>query len=381
MPKAIRAFISSGRRIALATFAICALSLNTASSEPTRYAPAIETLAGKLGDRFVDPAVGKRYAAMLRANLATGRYDAITEPQAIAERLTQDLQALARDGHLRVDLAPEYARNPNTQASATRAGGEVVSKGPRPGAPAINGPSPRPPSRFDPLDMPSVAETKWIGDDVAYIRFNHFGGESASITAVEAFMREHVDAKAIIIDTRTLSRGGGIAEMDVMFPYLFARETVLVNMAIARANASPGGPGSRLRARGPGPSESATLREVAGSPDLFIQQHVAIPHPTEHRLNDAQVFYLTSERTRSAAEHFALALQRTQRGTIIGTRTAGANHFGGVETIGNGLAAFIPVARTYDPDTGKDWERVGITPDIEIPADAALDKALSLVKH
>ncbi|KRA20730.1 S41 family peptidase [Lysobacter sp. Root604] len=90
------------------------------------------------------------------------------------------------------------------------------------------------------------------------------------------------------------------------------------------------------------------------------------------------MFYLTSKRTRSAGEHFALALQRTHRGTLIGERTAGANHFGGIEPIGAGLAAFIPVGRTYDPDTGKDWEGVGIVPDIEVPADEALAKALTL---
>jgi hypothetical protein len=48
---------------------------------------------------------------------------------------------------------------------------------------------------------------------------------------------------------------------------------------------------------------------------------------------------------------------------LIGERTAGANHFGGIEPIGAGLAAFIPVGRTYDPDTGKDWESTGVAPE------------------
>ena len=78
---------------------------------------------------------------------------------------------------------------------------------------------------------------------------------------------------------------------------------------------------------------------------------------------------------------FALALKRTHRATLIGERTAGANHFGGIEPIGAGLAAFIPVGRTYDPDTGKDWEGTGIVPDVEVPADAALDRALALERE
>jgi hypothetical protein len=39
-------------------------------------------------------------------------------------------------------------------------------------------------------------------------------------------------------------------------------------------------------------------------------------------------------------------------------------------------AAFIPVGRTYDPQTGEGWEAVGVRPDIEIAADKALDEAL-----
>jgi C-terminal processing protease CtpA/Prc len=70
--------------------------------------------------------------------------------------------------------------------------------------------------------------------------------------------------------------------------------------------------------------------------------------------------------------------QFTEYPQLIGERTAGANHFGGIEPIGAGLAAFIPVGRTYDPDTGKDWEGTGIVPDIEVPVDQALDRALAL---
>jgi C-terminal processing protease CtpA/Prc len=44
------------------------------------------------------------------------------------------------------------------------------------------------------------------------------------------------------------------------------------------------------------------------------------------------------------------------------------------------MLAFIPVGRTFDPDTGKDWEGVGVLPDVEVPADQALDTALKLAK-
>ncbi|HET7844953.1 MAG TPA: S41 family peptidase [Xanthomonadales bacterium] len=320
------------------------------------YDAAVETLATKLETRFVDPATGERYAQMLRANLAAGRYAAGADARAVAQSLTDDLQAVAPDGHLRVDLAPEpgMVRGPLP--------GEAKKGAPAPGARV---------SSLASVDLPSVAETKWVADGVAYIRFNQFMGEPASIAAIDAFVKDYAGAKAVVIDTRTLARGGGLAEMDALFPHLFARETALVEMAVAKDGDGGAGP-----FRG-----TATLREVPGPAGQLVLRHYAVPAAGEQPLAGAKVFFLTSRRTRSAGEHFALALKRTHRATLIGERTAGANHFGGIEPIGAGLAAFIPVGRTYDPDTGADWEGTGVVPDIEVPVDAALERALALARH
>jgi C-terminal processing protease CtpA/Prc len=73
-----------------------------------------------------------------------------------------------------------------------------------------------------------------------------------------------------------------------------------------------------------------------------------------------------------------LALKQGKRGMVIGGTTAGANHFGGDQDLGGGFTAFVPVGRTYDPKTGKDWEGTGIAPDIETAPEDALAKALTL---
>lgn len=322
------------------------------------YAPAIETLASTLEARFVDPATGRRYARMLRENVAAGSYAGIADKRALAQRVTADLQAVAADGHLRVDLAPEpgMVRGPLPA--------DAKGAKPAPGGPRV--------SSLANVDLPSVAEPKWIADGVAYLRFNQFAGEPASLAAIAAFVQDYASAKAVMIDTRALARGGGLAEMDALFPYLFGQETVLVAMAVAMPDDARDGPALL---------DTPTLRTVQGPPGLLVREHVAIPAADGATLAKAKVFFLTSPRTRSAGEHFALALKRTHRATLIGEHTAGANHFGGIEPIGAGLAAFIPVGRTYDPDTGKDWEGTGILPDIDVPADQALDRALELAKR
>jgi C-terminal processing protease CtpA/Prc len=95
-------------------------------------------------------------------------------------------------------------------------------------------------------------------------------------------------------------------------------------------------------------------------------------------LKDAKVYLLTSKKTFSAAEHLALSLKRTHRAPLVGEATGGGAHFGGMAPMGKGYAAFIPVGRTFDPDTGESWEGTGVAPDVAVAADKALDEALKL---
>ena len=70
-------------------------------------------------------------------------------------------------------------------------------------------------------------------------------------------------------------------------------------------------------------------------------------------------------------------MKHTGRGTIVGTVTAGANHFGGEADLPGGYAAFIPVGRTYDPVTLRDWEGDGVAPDIAVAPQDALVRVLT----
>ena len=78
---------------------------------------AVTDLATALEENFVFPDKGKAYAAMLRANLANGAYASFADAPAFAEKVTADLQAVHKDGHLRLRLAP-------TRAARTGAGAE-----------------------------------------------------------------------------------------------------------------------------------------------------------------------------------------------------------------------------------------------------------------
>jgi hypothetical protein len=299
--------------------------------------------AATLEESYVFPDVARRYAAALREKAKSGAYDQLGTAGAFAERVTADLRAVSADNHLRLWVGgpPPPGAGPVQRPAAASAA-----------------PPPRP--------RQPIEDAQWLAPGIAYVRFTVFPPEPEVTRAAAAFMVAHADAKTLIFDIRT-HRGGGLDQMDAIFPYLFAKPTPLVAMD-TRASVD--------REQGNPIPEGPTLRRVAAGEDVVRRVHSALPHPAETRLFDAKVFVLTSGRTASAAEHFALSLKRTRRATLIGEATAGAGHYGGMQSVGTRFAAFVPVGRTFDPDTGKGWEGSGVAPDIEVPAAQALVTAL-----
>lgn len=312
-----------------------------AQAEANELAAAVAKLADLLESGYVVPATGKRYAQTLRSKLTSGGYAAITDPAQLGDQLTADLQAVSADNHLRIAPAAALPGGP-------------------PRAPTGAPPSARVRRRA------SVEDAGWLAKGVAYIRFIGFTGEPTALATVRDFMAAHASATALIIDCR-YNGGGGIDEMNVMLPYLYPRETVLAHMEMVEAIA---------RTRGSPFEGEVGIRDVAGPAGIARKEHFVTPHATEKRLFGAKAFYLVSKGTASAAEHLALAFRHTGRAKLIGETTAGANHFGGFEPLGAGLAVFLPVGRAIDPATGKDWEGTGFAPDIACAPNAAVEEAL-----
>ncbi len=95
-------------------------------------------------------------------------------------------------------------------------------------------------------------------------------------------------------------------------------------------------------------------------------------------MSDVPLFVLTSSETFSGGEEFIYNVQTQKRGLIIGEVTGGGANPGGMFPAGNGIAVFIPTGRAINPITKTNWEGVGVKPDIEIPRDDALEKAIAL---
>jgi hypothetical protein len=296
-----------------------------------------QKLADQLIASFVFRDKAEDYAAMLRKNVAAGRYDQGTRGE-LAKLLTDDLLAVHKDGHLHVMLA------------------EPTEAGDGDGHHGQDGP----PKGFPPL----IQSAKTIAPGVGYIRFSGFFGTPQEIAGVRKWLAENRDDKTLIFDLRN-HHGGGLDEQDAIFSYLFAKKMPLVKMAVS----------NDVYKSGAMPLESGPTLVFANEGDSMVATHSALPGE-DTPLRRATVYLLVSNRTASAAEHFALALKSSGRATLIGEPTAGANHFGGGQDINEHFAVWMPVGRTYDIKTGKDWEGAGIAPDIAVDPKQALVFAL-----
>lgn len=304
---------------------------------PAMGREAVTKLAEEIEANFVFPDIAERYAAMLRTKLAAGGYDGFTEAFALAQAVTADLQAVASDGHLRM-YAPDAPQPQRVgQPSAQRGFGD------------------RPPP------PPAMEQAGMIAPGIAYVRFNAFMGDPAVLTAFTEFLDANAGAKTLIIDART-HRGGGLSEMDVLFPRIFTRPQTVMVMDTRASVAERGGP-----------LPFTSLVKVDAPSEYYRSEHRVIPASPTSPWSKAKIYYLTSGRTASAAEHLASAFKGTGRATLVGDTTGGAGHYGGALPLPGGFAAFIPFGRSYFPG-GDGWEQVGVKPDIAIaPARALYD--------
>lgn len=90
--------------------------------DPATRARVIDGVVAGLNEFYVYPETAKKMEEALRARQKRGEYDAVEDAEAFAELLTQNLQQVSHDKHLRVDFSPALLpkdgapRDPNVDA-------------------------------------------------------------------------------------------------------------------------------------------------------------------------------------------------------------------------------------------------------------------------
>jgi hypothetical protein len=292
---------------------------------PARTAVVTAT-ADALRQRYIYPDVGRSAAEAIETALAAGKYDAIVEPWAFAERLTTDLQAVSHDKHMRVS-----ARGPAPAPTA-----------------ATGGPPPGPPPRSE----AGVARADRLPGNVGYIEVVGLPGLDAFKPPVERAMAALEGTRALIIDLRRNGGGTPMAEVYLTSYLIDPAKPIAVNKFVWR---NPN-------------TETFRTEEFMSS-------------PTPYWYRDKPVYVLTSARTFSGGEAVAYDIQALKLGTIVGEVTGGGANPGGMVPLGPDYFMFMPGGRGENPTTGTNWEGVGVQPDVETPAADALKVALGLLGH
>jgi len=268
--------------VALFAFASCMLTgfaQRPADDQPDMKIDAatrtqvIETLVKNLNDSYVFPDVAKQMGEAVRGRLQKGEYDQMTGAAAFAKALTEHLQAVSHDKHLRVRYSNEAIP---AQSSNRR--------------------EPSPEERQNMLRYYGTVnygfeKIERMAGNIGYLDLRGFAVADMAGDTLAAAMNFVGNTEALIIDLRQ-NGGGDPAMVTLLCSYLFGQEPVHINDLYWRE-------GNRTE-------EFWTKKSVPGK-----------------RYEGKDVYVLTSNRTFSGGEEFAYDMKNLKRATLVGETTGG----------------------------------------------------------
>ena len=298
-----------------------AADMNPKIDAATR-ARVIEGAIASLNEFYVFPETAKKMEEALRERQKKGDYDAMNDGETFANALTDHLQAVSHDKHLRVNFTPA-----------------VLPKGePGPLTPEQEAQARTQMER----DNCAFERVEHLQPNIGYLKFNAFADPGICGPTATAALNFLGSVDALIIDLR--DNGGGDPRMvTYVSSYLF--------------------------------TEPTHLNDLYNRKEDSTTQYWTLPYVPGKRLGSKPVFVLTSSRTFSGGEEFTYNLKNLKRATIIGETTGGGAHPVAGHRIDDHFIIGVPFAKAVNPISKTNWEGTGVEPDVKVPAAEALDVA------
>ncbi|MEV0585912.1 S41 family peptidase [Nonomuraea sp. NPDC050310] len=281
----------------------------------------IDLLCAQVEQYYVFPDVAREITAVLRGRAAEGRYRDLAGDEEFAAAVTEDLQKVNGDKHLRllhsVEEVPEHDA---FDLVSYRRQAELTSYG--------------------------FARVERLAGNVGVLELTSFYAAELAGERAAAAMTLLGTTDALIVDLRR--NGGGSPDLVALLcSYLF--------------------------------DEPTHLNSLYWRDRDVTEQFWTLPYVPGGRYGQAKpVYVLTSATTFSGAEEFSYNLQSRGRATIIGETTRGGAHPGTRYRIAAHLRSAVPSGRAINPVTGTNWEGTGVLPDVPLPAEQAFDHAYRL---
>ncbi len=279
----------------------------------------VETVAAVVDREYFDREVASGVKEGLRERLQLGRYTAVESAEELAELLTEHLHAMTKDKHLAVNYTPPDGET-RVSSEARQQSRELRARRQNYGAEHI----------------------QILPGNVGYLNFTAFYRPVEAREALEAAMESLRYADALILDMRS-NLGGNPGTVALLASYLFETPGQLLFEIV--------------------PREGETKAYYTESP------------PVTHRDGRRPVFVLTAATTFSAGEGLAFILQDQARAQVVGEVTVGAANPGRAYPVGDYFEVVVPNGRFRSAVTGRNWEGVGVIPDIQTTEGEALQVA------
>jgi retinol-binding protein 3 len=287
-------------------------------------AAVIENLVKELNDGYVFPEMSKKMEADVKNRLSSRAYDSVTSAREFAAKLTEDLQAISKDKHLRVRFSPQPIPVRQQRSEPTEAEKEENAW-------------------FSRRTNYGFERVERLNGNIGYIDLRGFSDHEAGAETVAAAMSFLAGTEALIFDLR--ENGGGNPFMVALISsYLFGDKPVHLNSLYWRK-------GDRT--------------------DEFWTK----PASARLKFPEKDVYILTSKRTFSAGEEFTYNLKNLKRATVVGETTGGGAHPGSMQRLHDHFGVFVPTGRAISPITKTNWEGTGVEPDVKVPKEQALKVA------
>ncbi|HET9212697.1 MAG TPA: S41 family peptidase [Thermoanaerobaculia bacterium] len=314
----------------LTVLALAAALAAPALAAPSRVSPAvnaqdraaiIDDISAALNEIYVFPETARKMEEHVRRQLKAGSYDRLGTLDVFTQKLTEDLQSVSHDLHLRVSWDPEAPPGDAGEKPTVDQQARFAARLRR--------------------DNYCFRKIEHLAGNVGYLKLDCFApAELGGGTAVAA-MGFLAGSDALIFDLR--DNGGGDPTMiQLLTSYLVGGEPAHLNSFYIR--------------KGDKTQQFWTQAWVPGT-----------------RLPDVPVFVLTSNHTFSAAEEFTYNLKNMKRATIVGETTGGGAHPVDLHRVkGYPVAVSLPFGRAINPISGTNWEGTGVEPDVKTQAPEAL---------
>jgi hypothetical protein len=287
----------------------------------------IDSLTKQLEEFYIRPNAIGDIKKKLNDNYKKGLYKDILKPNEFASKLSSDLIEVSKDLHFAVQYDPEWVE------SQLKKGDKEVEK------------------KIKAEELTEAKKKNFgfqqvriLEGNIGYIQFDYFEDPAIAYETAVSTMQFLSGTDALIIDLRR-NNGGAMEMGQFLSSYFYSgKELPLYKFYYYEKN------------RKKVDREMWLLPSVPGK-----------------RLEDIDIYILTSSVTFSAAEWMSYSLQNLKRVTIVGEKTAGGAHPIDRKVLPNGFSANIPFGEVKDPITNSDFEGKGVTPDVLCKSEEAVN--------